>query len=134
MFRTAIISGALIGFTSVGGVAISAVHGVTFEAGSAPTPIVTTQAQATPAQPEPSTSSIAPVQEVSRTVVESPSSFKVAEQPASVEMPLRPRARPSGLGTGQDTMQLADNSQSRVIYVPVSKPDPKPTFLLGVYR
>jgi len=134
MFRTAIISGALIGFTSVGGVAISAVHGVTFEAGSVPTPIVMTQAQATPAQPEPSTSSIAPVQEVSRTVVESPSSFKVAEQPASVEMPLRPRARPSGLGTGQDTMQLADNSQSRVIYVPVSKPDPKPTFLLGVYR
>lgn len=133
MFRIAIISGALIGFTSVGGVAISAVHGITFEADTAPTPIVTTQAQATPAQPEQSYS-VTPVEEVSRTVVESPSSFAAAEQPTSVALPLRPRARPSGLSSGQDTMQLADNSQSRVVYVPVSKPDPKPTFLLGVYR
>ncbi|MEQ8901013.1 MAG: hypothetical protein RID11_09915 [Roseovarius sp.] len=133
MFRTAIISGALIGFTSVGGIAISAVHGATFEAEIAPTQVIVSQAQKAPAHPEQS-DVVTLVAEVSEPRVESTVTFETTARPDIATATLRPRARPMGLSSGLEEIQIADNSQSRATYVPISKPDPKPTFLLGVYR
>jgi len=133
MFRIAIISGALIGFTSVGGIAISAVHGATFEAEIAPTQSVVSQSQKAPAHSEQSDVATLAA-EFSEPGIELPVSFEAAAQAEGAPGTLRPRARPMALGSGLDTIQIADNNQSRTVYVPVNKPDPKPTFLLGVYR